>query len=270
MAKFHISEAGNPAPCKATVNACPRGGEADHYSSPQAARQAYEAAQAAEMFAPAQQRSARVEGYTLAIAIVAFVATLKKFGREHMRVVGNPEQKVPVAIIYNRWSGEPEYASVSEGWLKAHSRHEADTAMSDALSTIALPNRPDDSTTQQAVARYREYLDLTHTAATSADPAEVRSAYQKARLYEKRGWGGASFERANPKLAEGVAAATATDRQATPQASGGHRYGSPKPLDPEFIEWLKAEYIRKFHRHPDADGVDAGALLAMFNRKELP
>jgi hypothetical protein len=42
MAKYHITTAGNPAPCKATVNACPRGGADEHYASKGEAAEAYE------------------------------------------------------------------------------------------------------------------------------------------------------------------------------------------------------------------------------------
>lgn len=44
MAKYHITDAGNPAPCKATIKACPVGGADEHYSSRQEASAAYEKA----------------------------------------------------------------------------------------------------------------------------------------------------------------------------------------------------------------------------------
>lgn len=43
MAKYHLKENGDPARCRAKLRACPRGGEADHYSSKDEARAAYEA-----------------------------------------------------------------------------------------------------------------------------------------------------------------------------------------------------------------------------------
>jgi hypothetical protein len=51
MTTFHISESGNPAPCKASVRACPRGGENEHYSSREAAVQAYERTMENELLA---------------------------------------------------------------------------------------------------------------------------------------------------------------------------------------------------------------------------
>lgn len=43
MSKYHITEAGNTALCKAEVKACPRGGDDRHFNSKEEARQAYEA-----------------------------------------------------------------------------------------------------------------------------------------------------------------------------------------------------------------------------------
>lgn len=42
MTKYHITEAGNPAVCKASVKACPRGGKNDHYPTAKEASQAFE------------------------------------------------------------------------------------------------------------------------------------------------------------------------------------------------------------------------------------
>lgn len=43
MSKYHITENGNAALCKAEIRACPRGGEDRHFGSKQEAQQAYEA-----------------------------------------------------------------------------------------------------------------------------------------------------------------------------------------------------------------------------------
>ena len=46
MARYHINpETGEPGVCKATKGGCPFGGESDHYDSPTAAREAFEAGQ---------------------------------------------------------------------------------------------------------------------------------------------------------------------------------------------------------------------------------
>lgn len=42
MAKYHVNRAGEAGPCKATKGGCPFGGEDEHYSSPEAARAAFE------------------------------------------------------------------------------------------------------------------------------------------------------------------------------------------------------------------------------------
>lgn len=42
MAKFHINAAGEAGSCSATKGNCPFGGEADHFTSPEAAREAFE------------------------------------------------------------------------------------------------------------------------------------------------------------------------------------------------------------------------------------
>lgn len=48
MAKYHITESGNPAPCTATKRPCPRGGADEHYESKESAAVAYEKKMAAE------------------------------------------------------------------------------------------------------------------------------------------------------------------------------------------------------------------------------
>lgn len=48
MSKFHLNDKGEAGQCKATQGGCPFGGEAQHYSSTEKARTAYEASMAAE------------------------------------------------------------------------------------------------------------------------------------------------------------------------------------------------------------------------------
>lgn len=45
MSKYHLKADGNPAPCRAKPGNCPLAGEGEHYSSPEAAREAFEHAQ---------------------------------------------------------------------------------------------------------------------------------------------------------------------------------------------------------------------------------
>lgn len=60
MAKFHITEGGNPGPCSATVRACPLGGEDKHFGSEDEARAAFAAEQGGS-FAALLCREAPVE-----------------------------------------------------------------------------------------------------------------------------------------------------------------------------------------------------------------
>jgi hypothetical protein len=53
MAKYHINAKGEPGVCRATKGNCPLGGDTDHYSSPEAARSAYEKNQAPLFTEPA-------------------------------------------------------------------------------------------------------------------------------------------------------------------------------------------------------------------------
>lgn len=48
MAKFHVNENGDAGPCGAKRGKCPFGGEDEHYSSAEAAREAYEKRQSGE------------------------------------------------------------------------------------------------------------------------------------------------------------------------------------------------------------------------------
>lgn len=57
MAKFHITEAGDPAPCSATVRACPRGGEDKHFGSEAEAREAFAAEQGGSFAAPLRREA---------------------------------------------------------------------------------------------------------------------------------------------------------------------------------------------------------------------
>lgn len=47
MSKFHVNGEGNPGKCTAQAGNCPFGGEADHHSTAEAARAAFEASQVA-------------------------------------------------------------------------------------------------------------------------------------------------------------------------------------------------------------------------------
>jgi hypothetical protein len=51
MAKFHVNDKGESGQCRAEKGGCPFGGEAQHYSSPEIARQAYELSMAGEQIA---------------------------------------------------------------------------------------------------------------------------------------------------------------------------------------------------------------------------
>jgi hypothetical protein len=51
MSKFHVNDKGEAGQCRANNGGCPFGGEAQHYSSPEIARQAYELSMAGEQFA---------------------------------------------------------------------------------------------------------------------------------------------------------------------------------------------------------------------------
>lgn len=51
MAKYHVNDKGESGQCRAEKGGCPFGGEAQHYSSPEVARQAYELSMAGEQIA---------------------------------------------------------------------------------------------------------------------------------------------------------------------------------------------------------------------------
>lgn len=51
MSKFHVNDKGESGQCRAEKGGCPFGGEAQHYSSPEIARQAYELSMAGEQIA---------------------------------------------------------------------------------------------------------------------------------------------------------------------------------------------------------------------------
>jgi hypothetical protein len=62
MSKFHLNDKGEAGQCRAEKGGCPFGGEAQHYSSTEKARTAYEASMAAEQIPTTVKKSAdRVE-----------------------------------------------------------------------------------------------------------------------------------------------------------------------------------------------------------------
>lgn len=58
MSKFHVNDKGESGQCRATQGGCPFGGEAQHYSSPEIARQAYELSMAGEQIATISKKPA--------------------------------------------------------------------------------------------------------------------------------------------------------------------------------------------------------------------
>lgn len=57
MAKYHVNDKGESGQCRAEKGGCPFGGEAQHYSSPEIARQAYELSMAGEQIATVKKAS---------------------------------------------------------------------------------------------------------------------------------------------------------------------------------------------------------------------
>jgi hypothetical protein len=62
MSKFHLNDKGEAGQCKATQGSCPFGGDAQHYSSTEKARTAYEASMAAEQIPTTVKKIATTRG----------------------------------------------------------------------------------------------------------------------------------------------------------------------------------------------------------------
>jgi hypothetical protein len=62
MTKFHINSKGDAGKCSAAKGGCPFGGEKEHFTSPEAARKAYEDRQAEELVLEAAQRDLTTYG----------------------------------------------------------------------------------------------------------------------------------------------------------------------------------------------------------------
>jgi hypothetical protein len=80
MSKFHVNDKGESGQCRAEKGGCPFGGEAQHYSTPEIARQAYELSMAGEQIAtikkaPSEKVVKAVENLTNSFA--------KQQGREN-------------------------------------------------------------------------------------------------------------------------------------------------------------------------------------------
>lgn len=57
MAKFHVNNAGEAGQCRATQGGCPFGGEAQHYESPEVAREAFELSMAGSQLPEASKKT---------------------------------------------------------------------------------------------------------------------------------------------------------------------------------------------------------------------
>lgn len=62
MPKFHLNDKGEAGQCRATQGGCPFGGDAQHYSSTEKARTAYEASMAAEQIPTTVKKTAAARG----------------------------------------------------------------------------------------------------------------------------------------------------------------------------------------------------------------
>jgi hypothetical protein len=62
MSKFHLNDKGEAGQCRAEKGGCPFGGEAQHYSSTEKARTAYEASMAAEQIPTMAKKTATARG----------------------------------------------------------------------------------------------------------------------------------------------------------------------------------------------------------------
>lgn len=62
MSKFHLNDKGEAGQCRAEKGGCPFGGEAQHYSSTEKARTAYEASMAAEQIPATTKKAAIARG----------------------------------------------------------------------------------------------------------------------------------------------------------------------------------------------------------------
>lgn len=60
MAKFHINNSGEAGQCKATQGGCPFGGDAQHYESPEIARQAFELSMAGSQVPEVSKKTSRI------------------------------------------------------------------------------------------------------------------------------------------------------------------------------------------------------------------
>lgn len=73
MSKYHVNPAGEPGPCGANKN-CPFGGDSDHYTTKEAAREAYEKNMSAETLPAASKKSSATDA-EVSKAIYALISS---------------------------------------------------------------------------------------------------------------------------------------------------------------------------------------------------
>lgn len=275
--KFHITKAGRTEPCGATVKACPLG-EANHYGSLQEAVQASIAGVATASPAEKKQTPAQawkewaVDGRESREKVpaekrdVLFSGLLKSMERD-IRGAGIEgflsESGAPLDL--NGLSDE-EFAKLREAHTKPLRLTPSEQReVNDRLSKLGV--------TQQEVEDYADGR-IVVVPKWRGQP----HYFHPSRHVAARG-----LAQGLPYAYEAVAREYLADK-AESKRNPNHRYGSyakkvelPTPggssaskgIDPAFIEALQKMYMAKFGKHPDADGVDVGQLIAMFNKGEL-
>lgn len=142
MPKYHLSDDGNPRPCRAQQGNCPISGELEHFDNPEKAREYYEVVVQGAAFSPKKFRSHEERVADLPkVSGIQFEA--HEDSADHVRDDGVPYsnveafrtnrsgKKISVAAITIYDDGEVSAHDISEGLL---SDIDANDDISDALN----------------------------------------------------------------------------------------------------------------------------------------
>lgn len=280
MARFHINNNGDAGTCRAATGACPFGGEADHYETPEEARAAFE-----REMGGAFQKMSREEVAEIAEALTMrfqqYVALRDDLGRHRAERNREAFDATVRQLRYyeaRNWHG----VTLKESYPALYQRACRGIAAKRRAEGIQAPvptPRP-----QTAPASAPERRRLTVPEMQPLQRPQAPAPAPKAQGLDSRMSG---FEEIDaPLRPEPKPSPTARARKKLSQLSNRvrHPYGARKRKEeeapkrtpkgdsgpnPEFIEALRKMYVAKFGTQPEDDGVDTGTLMAMFNKGEL-
>lgn len=124
MAKYHVNEAGDAGPCKAEKGQCPFGGEAQHYATPEVARQAYELSLASQVVPEAVVKEVTPKQVLVSAPEMAVIdAALRAHGPDFVKagdMVTTTDEGPRIVNLFDPTAPYPEPHGFGRGYFPDH------------------------------------------------------------------------------------------------------------------------------------------------------